>query len=139
MPWIVVKFPNTNEVEAIPIKWYNSEDNNIYYPTHLSKHVLEKAIKSEFDPDPNSWELFDVELLRPHPYDTFISACAKASKACITSDISDGDCLPTKRIPKTKRIESSSEESYEEDLPDIPEFPIKGLSLVYLSKWSRFS
>lgn len=132
MPWIVVKFLSTNEVEAIPLSWFNKHDNTVSYPNHFSKNALEKAIKSEYDPEPDVWASYEVELLRPHPYEAFITACAKASKACLTSDISEPE-LPAKRRPKIKNY-GSSDESSDEGLRNIPPLPIKGLFTVYSQK-----
>lgn len=102
MPWVIVTFTSTNEVEAIPEKWYNENLNIVYYPNFDKKQDIQKAIKNESEPDLKKWIPYDVTIFHNRTYHSFVQATAKASKACHVSDISEAEQALTKRIPKKK-------------------------------------
>lgn len=105
MPWVVLKFSNTNEIEAVPETWYNRNSKICLYPP-FQRIALEKAIKSGIEPPEfateEGWKEYEADLMSGKCYDTFVTANAKATKACLTSDISEEEFLPKKRIPKKK-------------------------------------
>lgn len=122
MPWVVVKFLKTDEIEAVPFKWFNEVTNVVFYPRDCNKKEIEKAIRHEYEPDYKMWTPYPVELIRPKPFESFTLACGKASKACFTSDVSDVERVVTKRIPKKKFLTSSSD-SESESLDNVPPCP----------------
>ncbi|KAF5275765.1 hypothetical protein FQR65_LT16539 [Abscondita terminalis] len=79
--------------------------------------------------DPQStWTKYSIELIRPKVFNNFHIACKKASKACITSDISDFEMSSqpsTKRIPKKVYSDSEDSKSDQADLivPSPPTVP----------------
>lgn len=97
MPWKVVLFTTSNEVEIVPVNWITSNDTMCWYPKG-KKHAIQSAIKSEVAPQA-SWNEYGVRALTSRIFEDFKDASKKASKACLTSDISD--CiteLPQKRL-----------------------------------------
>ncbi|KAG5884593.1 hypothetical protein JTB14_000610 [Gonioctena quinquepunctata] len=115
MPWVIVKFSDSEEIEAVPSCWYDSTRKTISYPP-FPRNRMEKAIKNELDPG-DDWREYSVTLMRDTLYDNFRTACSKASKCCVTSEISEPEYLSDKRRPKKKL--NSSEEDSSSDL-DIP-------------------
>lgn len=122
MTWLVCKFEDTEEIEALPSNWYDEKSQTCLYPP-FPRLQLERAIKNKQEPDTN-WVKYKVKLMSSKRYESLLIASAKASKACVTSDISDVDVLPTKRVSK-KKIISISEESEnsdsEESLSNVPQ------------------
>lgn len=120
MQWIIVKFTEFNEIEVIPERWYDHNKKMILYPPYSSKQQIEKAIKHEILPEEKTWKEYKVELIRKDRYTSFKLACAKASKACLHSDVSETEApVLSKRIPKPKHL-SSSETSSDESLKNVP-------------------
>lgn len=117
--WVVVKFVESEEVEAVPHYWYDETKKTVYYPP-FPRSKMEKAIKHQMEPEAN-WQEYKVALMRDKIFDNFRTACSKATKSCITSEISDHETYE-KRRPKKKKI-TSSEESSGSDL----EMPSQGL------------
>lgn len=104
MPWVVVKFLDSDEIEALPLSWLNEDKTQTFYPGQYDISSIKKAIKKEEMPK-GDWDLFGIMLLRPHPYDDFKVACAKATKCCKQSDASATETeLPEKRLKKKKHL-----------------------------------
>lgn len=61
MPWTIVTFTESNEIEAVPEKWYNEELGIVYYP-QLPKKEVERAIKNEYEPDVEHWTVYQAKL-----------------------------------------------------------------------------
>ncbi|CAH1118234.1 unnamed protein product [Phaedon cochleariae] len=127
MSWTVVRFCETDEVEVLPCNWLQDGGFALYPPYGRSK--LERAIKTLEEPNSCSWQLYKVKLMTKSVFNSFTLASAKASKACLTSDISDKEIdLPSKGPHKKKQI-SSDENSdtngdSSESLIDLPSCPI---------------
>ncbi|XP_023017306.2 uncharacterized protein [Leptinotarsa decemlineata] len=131
MPWVIVKFCSSEEVEAVPYCWYNKTNSSILYPP-FPKNRMEKAIRNELEPS-KDWKEYKVSLMRDTVYDSSRVACAKATKCCISSDLSEVETLSDKRKCKKKMI-SSSEES-DSDLDGIFTLaPKKGINNKRLDK-----
>ncbi|CAH0563110.1 unnamed protein product [Brassicogethes aeneus] len=114
MPWVVVKFIDTNEVEAVPTCWLVGEKKDVVvWPQNFSKIQMQQALKKEICPEEH-WEEYNVKKLGPREYDTFATACAKATKGCVTSEVES--VLPEKRIRTKKTYSSSENEISSEDL-----------------------
>lgn len=130
--WDIVTFDETGDVEVVPSKWIMKHENVCLWPT-LSKNRLEKAIKQCIQPDEKSWTRFPMKIISKSSYKKFNVATAQATKACITSDlseeVSEADGLPCKRIPKKNKyfsdadVRTSSEEEQEDNLSNFPNPP----------------
>lgn len=59
MTWIVVKFDDTDEVEAVPLKWFNSDASIIMYPNFKAASEVIRAIKHQQTPT-DDWLRFKV-------------------------------------------------------------------------------
>lgn len=123
MPWVVIKFIDTDEIEVVPSLWYNAENEQCIFPP-FQRSLLEKAIKQQISPpddlDKEEWHQYKAKLISHTTYDNFHMANAKASKACFTSDISGTEeVLPKKRIPR-KNIYYSSDDDSGRETPDEP-------------------
>lgn len=126
MSWIVVQFPKTNEVEVLPHKWLINGGLVSYPPLSYTKSKIEKAIKMQEDPS-QSWQTFEIKLMTKKIFSSFSIATAKASLACVTSDISEReDYIPLKRQPKKKCLSTSEEEDLEnsDSLSGFPSHPM---------------
>lgn len=118
MSWVVVKFVESDEVEAVPLSWFDEKDQICWYPI-MARSSLEKAIKSNMPPDKTQWTTYTAIKMSKAVYTNFKIASAKATKACLTSDISDSELLPPKRQKKPV-IMSSDESDDSLTFPDIP-------------------
>lgn len=120
MPWIVVKFLESNEVEAVPSSWLVDKELGILVWPPFPKSSIEKAIKNAQSPTLD-WKKFNIKLLSNKLYDSLATASAKAAKGCEMSEI-ESDVLPEKRIPKKKTYSSYSSEAEvsDEDLVAPP-------------------
>ncbi|KAG5894880.1 hypothetical protein JTB14_023729 [Gonioctena quinquepunctata] len=115
MPWFIVKFSDSEEIEAVPSCWYDCTRKTISHPP-FPRNRMEKAIKYEIDPG-DDWREYSVTFMRDTLYDNFRTACSKASECCVTSEISEPEYLSDRRRPRKKL--NSSEEDSSSDL-DIP-------------------
>ena len=92
MEWVIVRFFNEDEVEAIPLKWI-TEDKKYYYFPSLKENV-KKAIKYCFDINP-AWQKYECAQQKNISYISiyikFATATAKTSKACLVPDLSECD------------------------------------------------
>ncbi|XP_074035318.1 uncharacterized protein [Leptinotarsa decemlineata] len=117
MPWLIVKFTESDEIEAVPECWYNKTKKTLFYPPFPISR-MEKAIRHETEPG-DDWREYSVVLMREKKYDTFRIACAKASKCCVTSELSEVDVVSEKRQPKKKSYSSDSETESDLEIPQI--------------------
>ncbi|CAG9822220.1 unnamed protein product [Phaedon cochleariae] len=115
MPWIIVQFSDSEEIVTVPYCWYNGSRKSIFYPSY-PKNRMEKAIKNEVEPE-SDWQEYNVSLMRNILYDNFKIACAKASKCCVTSEVSELECLSEKRKPKRTKFTSSEDSGSDLDMP----------------------
>lgn len=136
MSWVVAKFVTSNEIEVLPEKWLLADKQSAVYPPNYPRSRLEKAIRTEEEPSSN-WKCFEVKLMTSKIYKNFLKASAIASKACITSDLSESEKeLPAKRQRKTRELSSSEEENEEES--SLDDFPIISASkYIYLLRFTR--
>lgn len=74
-PW-VVKFTDTNEVEAVPKSWLDNQGGG-FYPNVENKTEIKNTIRHEVIP--KRWIL--IKLMSREEYNTFKVASMKASKA----------------------------------------------------------
>lgn len=134
MPWTVVKFLSTNEVEAIPTSWVNKDLGKCLFPPKGNTSIIKKYIKNETDPD-EDWQEFEINIMSHEEYATFKMASIKASRACIISDLDEHlySPLPEKRQRRKKLFsESSCSSDSEKSLKGLPKFPTKGKVLFCL-------
>jgi len=73
MLWIIVKFKNSEEIEAIPTSWYHKKTGIAWYPTKYEseprgKAKITQAIINEEEPNPDTWETYEAILLRIKSY-----------------------------------------------------------------------
>lgn len=125
MPWTVVKFLATNEVEAVPTSWVDKYQGTCFNPTVENANAIQRLIKHEKVPEEN-WQNYLVEVMGQEEYTTYKIDTIKASRACKVSDL-DEHCyspLPEKRYRK-KKIYSSSPSDSEESLQGVPKFTKK--------------
>lgn len=123
MPWVVVKFLTSNEIEAIPSSWVDQSKTLCFYPNEDDKGFVKTCIKKEALPQP-SWETYQIKLMVKEEYSSLKTASAVASKACVTSDLEESTALPQKRIPKKKIFsDNSSNEGSDDSLYGAPSFP----------------
>lgn len=120
MPWVVLKFISTNEVEAIPSSWFEKENNICHYPPETNASIVKKFIQNEVVPQPN-WEDYEVKLMVREEFFSLKKASSTATKACFQSDLDEEQYeLPIKRQPKKKIISSSDSEDSLEGAPPFP-------------------
>lgn len=120
MPWLVIRFDETDEVEALPQSWYNEEEKIVYYPP-FPRQQLQRSIRREISPNLDTWGTYKVSLMRDKPYTIYTEACRKATKACVMSDLSTSeDILPEKRISKKTQFSESERSDSDESLCNVP-------------------
>lgn len=132
MPWSVVKFLTTNEVEAIPTSWVDKDLRKCLYPAVDNASIIKKYIKNETDPG-KDWQEYDIDIMSREEFTTYKIASMKASRACLVSDLDENSYspLPEKR-QRRKKIFSESSSDSDESLKGLPKFPKKGKALIYL-------
>lgn len=131
MPWTVVKFWSTNEVEAIPTSWVDEDGRHCYYPGIDNATYIQKLIKTEAAPE-KDWEKYEVKVMTREVFTTYKLASVKATRACNVSDLDEqvhSSPLPEKRMRKKKVYTSSSDS--EESLKGAPKFPKGGKELIF--------
>lgn len=133
MPWTVVKFLTTNEVEAIPTSWIDKNGKTCFYPAVDNTSIIKKYIKNEVDPG-DDWQQYAIDIMTSEEFTTFKIASMKASRACVISDLDENvyTPLPEKRPRKKKHFSESSSDS-EESLKGLPNFPKKGNAIYFFS------
>jgi len=126
MEWIIVKFLDEDEVEAVPLKWITADRKYCYFPS-LKENVKE-AIRDCLDIKPN-WQKYKIDIISRKSYTKFATATAKASKACFVSDLSECEngSLSTKRQPIKNTFygytDAESESERETSPREIPLHP----------------
>lgn len=76
MPWLVVKFIESNEIEVIPSSWFNKKTGICLYPS-FPKNKLEKAIKQQIAPPEDAednWEEYKAQMMSHKEYENFQTA-----------------------------------------------------------------
>ncbi|CAL1671749.1 unnamed protein product [Lasius platythorax] len=129
MEWIIVKFLDEDEVEAVPLKWITADRKYCYFPS--LKENIKQAIKDCLDIKPN-WQKYKIDIISRKSYTKFATATAKASKACFVSDLSEyeNENLSTKRqsikntfygYTDTESSETERETSSPHEIPVHPD------------------
>ncbi|XP_050508585.1 uncharacterized protein LOC126885857 isoform X1 [Diabrotica virgifera virgifera] len=113
MPWVVLRFPESETIEAVPAKWYDKANKLCKFPPvddHTEKE-LSNFIIEEYDPL-EEWPIHEAVLESQTEFVLFNKAHIRASKACNSQNYkSDKETvLPQKRPPKPRKIASSSSE-----------------------------
>ncbi|OXA45001.1 hypothetical protein Fcan01_20273 [Folsomia candida] len=63
MPYSIVHFVETDEVEIIPINWLSASKNKCWWPPYKSSERQSKAVMNGDTPNQQVWLSFDVKVL----------------------------------------------------------------------------
>ncbi|CAG7717994.1 unnamed protein product [Allacma fusca] len=102
MEFAVVHFSETNEVEAVPTKWFTEDSDWCYWPNFRNTTKITAAIKSCVTHS-GDWKKHLVNI--KGYYATLEKARAGARKAEVMSDIGSESENPSKRTRKIFRPE----------------------------------
>ncbi|XP_038062304.1 uncharacterized protein LOC119732768 [Patiria miniata] len=121
--FIVVVFPETEEVELIPDNWLLKSQNKALWPPFRSLAAISKAVRDKLKPDLMTWESFRIRVL--YRCETYEEGHRKAKLAEETSDLQTAEELEdgqkkTRKRRRPVQWTSSDEDSDGDSIKQIP-------------------